>query len=90
MNEFSFLEDIYILELQDFGEVITNLLNFAISFSVVIVVFAVIIAGFKYMFSKGDDEKIKEATRGLLFAFIGLIIVFISPAIVKFVIDKFL
>jgi hypothetical protein len=42
------------------------------------------------MFSKGDDEKVKEATRGLIFAFIGLIIVFLSPTIVKFVLDKFL
>jgi len=90
MDWFSFIENFYYLDFKDLGEFITHLLNLAISFSVVIVVFAVIISGFKYMFSKGDEEKVKEATRSLLFAFIGLIIVFISPTIVKFVIDKFL
>ena len=90
MEWFSFIENFYFLEFNDLGEFVSHILNFAISFSVVIVVFAVIIAGFKYMFSKGDEEKVKEATRSLLFAFIGLLIVFLSPTIVKFVIDKFL
>ena len=90
MDWFPFIDNFYYLEFKDLGEFIAHLLNLAISFSVVIVVFAVVIAGFKYMFSRGDDEKVKEATRGLLFAFIGLIIVFLSPTIVKFVIDKFL
>ena len=39
----------------------------------------------------GDGyDKVKEATRSLIFALIGLVIVFLSPTIVKFVIDKFL
>jgi len=73
--------------LQDF---IANLFYFAMTFSVVIGVVALIIAGFKFMLSRGDSEKIKEATRSLLFALIGLVIVFISPTVVKFVIDNFL
>ena len=73
--------------MQDF---IANLFDFAMTFSVVIGVVALIIAGFKFMLSRGDSEKIKEATRSLLFALIGLVIVFISPTVVKFVIDNFL
>lgn len=90
MEWFTFIESLNRANIGSLQDFIANLFSVAMSFSVVVVVIAVIIAGFKYMFSKGDDEKIKDATRGLLFALIGLVIVFLSPTIVKFVIDKFL
>lgn len=90
MNSGSFIENFNKVPFEGLQDFIIHIINLAISFSVVLVVIAVVIAGFKYMFSRGDDEKVKEATRGLLFAFIGLIIVFLSPTIVKFVLDKFL
>lgn len=90
MNGFKFLESFSKVPFGGLEEFVSHILNFTINFSIVIVVIAVIIAGFKYMFSRGDDDKIKEATRGLLFAFIGLIIVFLAPTIVKFVLDKLL
>lgn len=90
MEWFKFVDSLNRVKFDSLQVFIANLFNFAMSFSVVIVVGAILIAGFKYMFSKGDDEKIKEATRSLLFALIGLIIVFLAPTIVKFVLDKFL
>jgi len=90
MEWFTFIESLNRVKIGSLQDFIANLFSVAMSFSVVVVVISVIIAGFKYMFSKGDDEKIKDATRGLLFALIGLVIVFLSPTIVKFVIDKFL
>jgi type IV secretory pathway VirB2 component (pilin) len=64
--------------------------QFAISFSVLIVVASLVITGFKYIFSMGDEEKVKSATRSLTFSLVGLVIVFLSPRIVQFIIDEVL
>ena len=64
--------------------------NFAITFSVIIVVIAVVAAGFKYILSGGDEAKVKEATKSLTFALIGLILVFLSPTVIEFVIKEIL
>lgn len=90
MEWFNLVNSINRVPFKSLEAFISHLFSLATSFSVVVAIFAVILASFKYMFSKGDDEKVKEATRSLLFTFIGLIIVFLSPTIVKFVIDKFL
>lgn len=88
--DFQFLNSFNYTAYENLDEFVKASLNLAISFAVVVVVIAVIVAGFKYMFSRGDDEKVKEATRSLIFALIGLILVFISPMLVRFVLDKFL
>ncbi|HPQ79201.1 MAG TPA: pilin [Candidatus Dojkabacteria bacterium] len=90
MEWWHFIENFDRVESASLQDFIANLFDFAMTFSVVIGVVALIIAGFKFMLSRGDSEKIKEATRSLLFALIGLVIVFISPTVVKFVIDNFL
>lgn len=47
-------------------------------------------AGFKFILSGGDDKKISEAGRALIFSIIGLVLVFLSPNIVKFIVDGLL
>lgn len=66
------------------------IVSFAISFSVLIAVISLVITGFKYIFSMGDEEKIKEATKSLTFSLLGLIIVFLSPALIEFIINEIL
>lgn len=69
---------------------VSTVLNFAISFSVIIAVISIVASGFKFILSLGDEKKIKEASRALAFSLIGLILVFLSPTIIQFVIDQFL
>lgn len=66
-------------------EFVIHLVNLAISFSVVLAVGALIIAGFKYILAMGDEEKIEGATKSLIFALVGLVIVFIAPLVVEYV-----
>ena len=66
---------------------IQYLLNYAIGTSVLLAVIALIISGFKYMFAMGDEEKIKGATQSLVFALLGLILVFIAPILVQYIIS---
>lgn len=74
----------------DLMEFLFLLINFAISFSALIVVIALVMTGFKYIFSMGDEEKVKDATRSLTFSLVGLVIVFLSPTIIEFIINQFL
>ena len=85
--------DLSTLNLTAYGglsEFVFSLINFAISISVLIVVISLIITGFKYILSMGDEEKVKEATRSLMFTLIGLVIVFLSPSIIRFIINEVL
>lgn len=83
-----FIDGITRAGFDDISEFIKHTVNFAVSASVLLVVISVIIAGFKYIFSKGDEEKVKEATKTLAFALVGMILVFIAPIIVKFVLSN--
>lgn len=74
----------------DLSGFVISLINFAISLSVLIVVISLIVAGFKYILSMGDEEKVKEATRSLVYSLLGLVIVFLSPTIIEFIINEVL
>ena len=60
---------------------ILDLINFAISVSVVLAVVALIVAGFKYILAMGDEKKTEDATKSLIYAIVGLVIVFIAPRV---------
>ncbi len=65
-------------------------INFVIGLAAVLSVIMIISAGFQYVFSFGDGKKIGKATSSLIFAIIGLILVYIAPIIVEFVLVNFL
>jgi hypothetical protein len=81
--DLSFLNNTGFADLEKF---LYFVINYAITISVVFAVVALIFAGFKYIFSMGDESKIEGATRSLMFALIGLVIVFISPYVIEYVI----
>ena len=64
------------------------ILNYAVGLSVLLAVIALIVAGFKYIFAMGDEDKVKGATKSLVFAIVGLAIVFLAPLVVQFVVDQ--
>lgn len=74
----------------DLTQFILNLINWAIAFAVLLAIIGVVVGGFRFIFSMGDDKKIQSATRSLIFSILGMVLVFLSPAIVKFVITNFL
>ncbi|MBQ2623237.1 hypothetical protein IJG12_02860 [Candidatus Saccharibacteria bacterium] len=53
----------------------------------IIAVIMLIIGGIKYVISGGDSKKVTDAKNTILYAIIGLIIAFLSYAIVNFVIS---
>jgi hypothetical protein len=74
----------------DLKEFVFFVIQLAMSLSVLLVVASLVMTGFKYIFSMGDEEKVKEATRSLTFSLVGLAIVFLSPKIIEFIINEVL
>ena len=69
---------------------VLDLINFAINASVVLAVVALIVAGFKYILAMGDEKKTEDATKSLIYAIVGLVVVFIAPLIVNFLTEFFM
>jgi len=74
----------------DLKEFVFFVIQLAMSLSVLLVVASLVITGFKYIFSMGDEEKVKSATKSLTFSLLGLVIVFLSPRLIEFIINEVL
>jgi hypothetical protein len=64
------------------------ILIFLVSLSALIAVAILIFNGVKYMTASGDEKKIQDATSGITWAVIGLVVVGIAWLIVNFVINQ--
>lgn len=91
MNPFgNLLDSLNYTSFDNLTDFLSNIIQFAMTFAVIIAVIAVLVAGFKYITSAGDSEKVKSSTQSLIFALVGLVIVFLAPTLIKFILDKFI
>jgi hypothetical protein len=74
----------------DVRQTAARLINVALGFLGIIAVVIVLIGGFKYMVSGGNDEKTSEARRLILSGIIGLAIILSAWAITSFVLSRLL
>ena len=58
--------------------VIQNIVNALVIIAGVVAVFMIIFAGYKFVMSEGDPEKIADARKTLTYAIAGLIFIFMS------------
>ena len=72
----------------DVRQTAANLINVALGFLGIIAVVIVLIGGFKYMVSGGNEEKTAEARRLIVSGIIGLAIILSAWAITSFVIGQ--
>ncbi len=76
----------------DIPSLITTILTVLITISVPIIVIAIVYAGFTYVTSQGNPEKIKTATRTLTYAVIGAVLIlgaFVITDIIKDTVQSF-
>ncbi len=78
------------VENMSFVYIVVNLINWVINFFAVVSVIMVVTFGYLLMFTGGDEEKTKKASESLLLAILGMVLVFITPLVIQFIIDKFL
>lgn len=69
---------------------VTDSLNLIIGLAALIAVGFLIYSGVQYILAAGDEGKVEKATKGIVYAIVGLIICFISVLIVNFVLTAFL
>lgn len=72
----------------DLKQVIANIINIFLGFLGVLAVVLILYAGFLWMTSRGDEEKIKTAKGIIVSAVIGLVIILSAYAIASFVLNK--
>lgn len=65
---------------------IASLINFLTGFAALVAVILIVIAGYMFITSSGDADKVDRAGKTLSGAVIGLIIVFVARILVEFVI----
>ncbi len=65
--------------------VLQNVINAALILAGVVAVFLIIWSGFQYVTSNGDKEKVDSARKRLTYAIIGLVFIFSSFMILRFI-----
>lgn len=80
------------LKMNSLEELLIAILNLVMVLMVPIIVFFIILAGFKYVTARGNASTIGEATRALTYAIIGAVIILGAVAIsqmIKSTVDEF-
>lgn len=67
-----------------------DLVNIFVGFSVLVAVILIVVAGYLFITSAGDPEKVEKAQKTITAAIVGMIIVFLARVIVGFVLEDVL
>lgn len=76
-----------LLKIDSFSELANNIIGFIRIIAIFIAVIMIIYAGFLFMTSAGEEEKISKAKKALLWALVGLAVFLIGTGWVKIVKD---
>jgi len=68
------------------GKIITAI-NFFVIFSAVVAVIMLVVAGYLFITSAGDADKVEKATKTVSAAIIGMVIVFVAKILVQYVLS---
>ncbi len=77
------------LKSNNFAELLANILQFLFILSLPVGSLMIIFAAFTFLTSAGDPEKLTTARKTIIYAFVGIIILFLSQAIVNLLISVF-
>ncbi len=73
----------------DLAVVAVKIINWVLGFLALIAIVIVLIGGFEWMTAGGSEDKVKTAKKRLTYGLIGLAIIFLAWAIVRFVLTQF-
>jgi hypothetical protein len=84
------LSELNATQFTDLIEFVNYILDLFMSLSVLIAVVFIVITGFTYIFSFGDENKIAKANKALIFTIVGLAVCLIGPLLIKFLLERIL
>ncbi len=73
----------------DLAQVAVNIINWVLGFLALVAIVIVLIGGFEWMTAGGNEDKVGTAKKRLTYGLIGLAIIFLAWAIVRFVLNQF-
>jgi threonine/homoserine/homoserine lactone efflux protein len=90
MNTESLLQGVSPVEYDSLITFIIETINLAVGLSALVAVAFLVYAGFQYIISQGEGERAEKAQRSIIYVLIGLILVFISPLLIRFILTQVL
>ncbi len=69
-------------------QTVANIINILLGFLGVIAIVLILIGGFKWMTSQGNEEKIGEAKKLLGAGVVGMVIIFVAYALAFFIVNQ--
>lgn len=66
---------------------IASLINFMTGFAALVAVILIVVAGYMFITSSGDADKVEKAGKTLSGAIVGLVIVFVARVLVEFILN---
>jgi heme O synthase-like polyprenyltransferase len=71
----------------DLGGVLSGIVNALLIFAAAVAVLFLIIGGFRYVVSTGNPDQVESAKKTILYAILGLIIIFVAYVLVSLLQD---
>ena len=69
-------------------EFINFALDFFMSVAVLVAVVFIVVTGFTYILSFGDEGKIQKANKALVYIIVGLAVSLVAPLLIRFLLDQ--
>ncbi len=82
------LSDLNVTRFADLEEFINYALDFFMSIAVLIAVIFIVITGFTYILSFGDEGKIQKANKALVYIIVGLVVSLVAPLLIRFLLEQ--
>ena len=82
------LSDLNVTRFADLEEFIHYALDFFMSVAVIVAVVFIVVTGFTYILSFGDENKIQKANKALVYIIVGLAVSLIAPILIKFLLEQ--
>ncbi|MCP4524270.1 MAG: TrbC/VirB2 family protein, partial [Candidatus Gracilibacteria bacterium] len=74
---------------QTASEYIQNIVAYLLGFVAIIAVLYIIYAGFNILIGNGEEEKLNQSKKTIMYVVLGMLIIFLAWSIVSFVFDVF-
>ncbi|GAB4158886.1 MAG: hypothetical protein Fur003_2680 [Candidatus Dojkabacteria bacterium] len=85
---FDFLDGLNLTKYATLIDFVRGTMRLAVTISALIALVYLVWAGFQYIMSKGEGDKAEKAQKSIIYALIGLLLCFISPLIMEFVLSS--
>jgi succinate dehydrogenase/fumarate reductase cytochrome b subunit len=73
-----------------FGQLFSSLIGTLLLWAGAVTLLFIIIGGFRYIFSMGNQESVENARNTVLYAILGAVIIYLSYLFVSYLLDSFL